>query len=342
MTAGLLIALSLSLALEACAGCADDGDDGGLTETGEDSLPQDSASPDSPVPDSPQDSAEPDSGDSAEPVHTGETGGPECVDYSDWQEQSGICDDPPTASNTGEGGYWDDIYPEHSSLPDDLHDRIAGHVSQSSDSLWEAFPLTDAQADGTVWEIYSHNPHGEQPYVYQFEADQCGQYDGEGDCYNREHSWPSSWNNEESPAVTDLFQVYPTDGYVNGMRSNHPFGEAERSEWTSENGSQRGDSRVCGYEDTVFEPIDAYKGDLARTYFYMALRYRGEDDSWSDNAMVQGAAIRAEAEAMLRAWHWNDPVSDKEIARNNAVFAIQGNRNPFIDHPDWVCHVQDF
>jgi endonuclease I len=90
----------------------------------------------------------------------------------------------------------------------------------------------------------------------------------------------------------------------------------------------------------VFEPIDEYKGDLARTYFYVSVAYMGA--SWSSNQMVSGAKLNADAEAMLRAWHAADPVSSKETARNAAVEDVQGNRNPFIDHPEWVELITDF
>jgi hypothetical protein len=139
--------------------------------------------------------------------------------------------------------------------------------------------------------------------------------------------------------VSDLFQVYPTDGYVNGKRGNYPFGETNNPTWTSSNGSELGPCFNTGYTGTVFEPIDAYKGDLARTYFYMATRYLGEDGNWAGSPMVDGAEPKEWALAMLLNWHLNDPVSQKEIDRNDSIYILQGNRNPFIDHPEYVGYI---
>jgi hypothetical protein len=120
---------------------------------------------------------------------------------------------------------------------------------------------------------------------------------------------------------------------VNNRRGNYPFGETKTPSWTSDNGSKTGTSSWPGFTGIVFEPIDEYKGDFARTYFYMATRYYGEDAGWTGSEMVSGAQPRPWAKEMLLAWHRKDTVSHKEINRNNAVFAYQKNRNPFIDKP---------
>ena len=236
-------------------------------------------------------------------------------------------------------GYYDDIDPEAANLKSDLHQLISQMDTVGYDSLWDAFEDTDDDGSGRVWDIYSDNPGGSDPYSYWFN-DECGQYDSEGDCYNREHSWPTSWTGEDGRMKSDLFHVYPTDGYVNNRRDNHPYGVVDDVHWESENGSLLGDCLHGSQTVRVFEPIDAYKGDLARTYFYVAVAYMGS--SWSSNEMVSGARIDADAEAMLRAWHASDPVSGKETSRNQAVYSLQDNRNPFIDHPEWVDLITDF
>jgi endonuclease I len=219
-----------------------------------------------------------------------------------------------------------------------LHAIIDDHTVLSYSELWTAFRSTDKRADGTVWDMYSDIPGEDPPYVYTFVTDQCGNYSGEGSCYNREHSFPKSWFNDvsTSPMYTDLFHLYPTDGYVNGKRSNYPFGETDRASWTSLNGCELGPSSVNGYSGTIIEPIDTYKGDFARTYFYMATRYYGEDGGWTGSPMVDGAQLEPWSREMMLRWHNDDPVSSKETARNDAVYALQGNRNPFIDHPEYV------
>ena len=218
-----------------------------------------------------------------------------------------------------------------------LHAIIDNHSPQSYSYLWTAFKTTDKKPDGTVWDMYSDNPYGAEPYVYTFGDDQCGNYSGEGSCYNREHSFPKSWFGGEIPPMTsDLFHLYPTDGKVNGNRSNHPFGETNSPDWTSLNGSKVGSCSVAGYSGTIFEPIDEYKGDFARTYFYMATRYYGEDSGWPGSDMVDGSQLKPWAEDMLLLWHNDDLVSQKELDRNDAVYGFQGNRNPFIDKPEYV------
>lgn len=219
-----------------------------------------------------------------------------------------------------------------------LHDIIDGHSSQSYDALWSHFYSTDRKSNNKVWDMYSDVPSGTPAYEFTFYTQQCGSYDEEGDCYNREHSFPASWFNDGSPMYTDLFHLVPTDGYVNNMRGNYAFGEVNSPTWTSTNGSKRGPNAYTGYSGTAFEPIDAYKGDFARNYFYMMVRYYGSMGSW-DGPMMSGGDLAPWALNMLRDWHLADPVSQKEIDRNNAVYAIQGNRNPFIDYPDWVCSI---
>ncbi|NQT97487.1 MAG: endonuclease [Candidatus Marinimicrobia bacterium] len=220
-----------------------------------------------------------------------------------------------------------------------LHDIIDNHTSVSYTSLWTHFQSTDRKSNGKVWDMYSDVPGGTPPYEFTFVNDQCGNYSAEGDCYNREHSWPRSWFNDVAPMNTDLFHLYPTDGYVNGRRGNYPYGEVGSTTWTSQNGSKVGSCSYPGYTDTVFEPIDEYKGDIARTYFYMSVRYYNEDSGWVGSPMTNGAQLDPWALAMLMDWHTADSVSDKELDRNDAVYAIQNNRNPFIDRPYFVDNI---
>jgi endonuclease I len=217
-----------------------------------------------------------------------------------------------------------------------LHGIIDGHTVLSyTPGVWNAYQTTDLKANGKIWDMYS-------VYEYTFETDQnSGSTPGsEGVDYNREHSWPQSFFNKATPMVTDLFHVYPSDTYVNGKRSNYPYGEVSSASYTSTNGSKLGTARSgLGYTGTVFEPIDDYKGDFARTYFYMATRYYTEDGSWLDWAMADGVELKQWAIDMLLQWHENDTVSTKEINRNDAIYALQYNRNPFIDHPEYVSYI---
>ncbi|HRZ43386.1 MAG TPA: endonuclease [Bacteroidales bacterium] len=221
-----------------------------------------------------------------------------------------------------------------------LHQIIRNHSQQTYSSLWIHFQKTDKKSTGEVWDIYSDIPGGTPAYTYQFVTNQCGSYSQEGDCYNREHTVPSSWFNDAYPMYSDIFHLYPTDGFVNGKRSNYPYGTVNAPTWTSTNGSKLGPSASPGYTGTVFEPIGSYKGDLARTYFYMLVRYLDVMQGWS-SPMFAGDSLTTWARNMLLQWHYQDTVSQKEINRNDSVYAIQGNRNPFIDHPEWVAAIWD-
>lgn len=233
-------------------------------------------------------------------------------------------------------GYYDDAQGlSGQPLRSALHDIIDDHDSQSYSSMWGHFESTDNKGSNTVWDIYSDVPGGSPAYTFQFGSDQCGNYGAEGDCFNREHSFPQSWYGGGAPMKSDFFHVYPTDGYVNGQRSNHPFGEVDNPFWTSTNGSRSGMNVFPEYAGNVFEPIDEYKGDLARSYFYILTRYMDVSGSWS-SPMLSAGDLSAWAEELLVFWHQNDPVSTKEVDRNNAIHDIQDNRNPYIDHPEWV------
>ena len=210
-----------------------------------------------------------------------------------------------------------------------LHNIIKGHHEVSYGGLLDAFAYTDCKPNGKIWDIYSN-------IEYSLNTGLCGDYAQEGDCWNREHTWPQSWFNDQTTPRCDLFHVYPTDGYVNNRRGSLPYGEVNNPTYTSGNGSKLGKCSTAGYNGTVFEPIDEYKGDIARSYFYMSVRYYSEDDSWSTSSMTNKSVIKDWAMTMLLRWSDEDPVSQKEIDRNNAVYGYQNNRNPFIDHPEYA------
>ena len=153
-----------------------------------------------------------------------------------------------------------------------------GHTQNNYDDLYTYYYSTDRFPNtNKVWDIYSMDGNGNAQYYYYFNnGDECGTYNSEGDCYNREHTVPKSWFNNQQPMYADLFMVVPTDGYVNNRRSSYPYGEVGNPTWTSTNGSKLGDCITPGYSGTVFEPIDAYKGDIARIYFYVATRYKNQ------------------------------------------------------------------
>ena len=196
--------------------------------------------------------------------------------------------------------------------------------------------------DGTILDMYSENPSGTDPYNYNHGSKKCGNQSSEGDCYNREHLVPQSSFNSAFPMQSDIHHVIPSDGRVNNFRGSYPFGNVASANWTSQNGSKRGTSAMSGYSGTVFEPIDEFKGDIARALLYFVVRYEDTVKSYSSFAMFDGSnenenAFFPWAIDVLLDWHNNvDPVDQRERDRNVAAYAFQNNANPFVDHPEYA------
>ncbi|KPH10904.1 endonuclease [Chryseobacterium sp. ERMR1:04] len=221
-----------------------------------------------------------------------------------------------------------------------------GHQDKGYNGLWTAYKTTDIdknyENDGSILDIYSEIPNGPDPYKYTPGTNQCGTYSVEGNCYNREHVIPQSLFNQASPMVSDINFIRATDGKVNGMRSNYPYGKVGTATFTSKNGSKLGSSVSSGYSGVVFEPINEFKGDVARMILYFVTRYQSKLSTFSSGNMLGSTAfpgLQTWELNVLLAWHNQDPVSQAEINRNNASYAYQGNRNPFIDNPNYVNQI---
>ncbi|WP_136666735.1 endonuclease [Flavobacterium sp. H122] len=239
-------------------------------------------------------------------------------------------------------GYYSTATGTGYTLKTQLYNIIKGHTDRGYSGLWTTYSTSDRdnqyENDNSIIDVYSENPTGTDPYKFTYSTSQCGTYSVEGDCYNREHMIPQSVFNSVAPMVSDAHFIPPTDGKVNGMRSNYPHGNVATASWTSKNGGKLGSSAVSGYSGTVFEPINEFKGDIARMYFYFATRYENTVAGYPYD-MFNGTSNQVFTTAfrdMLLAWHAADPVSAREVARNNAIYARQGNRNPFIDNPSYV------
>ena len=237
-------------------------------------------------------------------------------------------------------GYYDSAEgKEGYELKTALYNKIKGHTSVSyTPGVWNAFYTTDVRDDGYVWDTYSDCD-------FTLGDDQDHGSGGTSECefYNREHSFPRTWfGGEVAPMNTDLFHIMPTDKYVNNQRGNLEYGEVSSPTSTFNNGSKIGTNTYGSFSGTVFEPIDVYKGDFARNYFYMATRYEDVISTWPGSGMLDGSSDQCFEEwalDMLIEWHTNDPVSQKELDRNDAIYAIQHNRNPYIDHPEYVNYI---
>ena len=245
------------------------------------------------------------------------------------------------------------------------------------DSVWLAFKHTDLRSDGYIWEIYS-----DCEFIY--EKDRTSNTTQTGECkgYNREHAMCQSWfgttslagkemsSSKKNSPGSDIFHIYPTAYGMNSRRGNRPYGEVNVATYTSLNGTKYGSPKSISVTNTVaganvegkismstnvLEPVDEYKGDIARSYFGTMVKWAGE---WAFNKAEEGrvifdASIDADTHygpennygltpygvAMLLKWHRQDPVSQKEVDRNNGIQLTQGNRNPFIDYPYLVEYI---
>ena len=248
-----------------------------------------------------------------------------------------------TALAAAPGHYYTSAYGKSDeALMSALRDIIYNHTKVSYTSgLLRAFAVADTDDDGYIIDIYSNCRYS------TCDNGSSASHVGEG--YNREHSFPRSWfGGEVDPMNTDVFHIYPTDIRVNSQRGNHPYGVcANGTRLSYGNYVAKGKLGRCtypGYTGDVFEPDDEYKGDLARSYFYMVTCYKEELPSWPGSAQLDYAKNKYKAFSswtinMLMEWTRLDPVSEKEIKRNEAVYGIQGNRNPFIDHPELAEYI---
>ncbi|WP_299899509.1 endonuclease [uncultured Aquimarina sp.] len=230
----------------------------------------------------------------------------------------------------------DGLSPEFQSTDPGYSGLYTTYVTSDSDSYYEN--------NGSVLDMYSENPTGADDYEYTHFTDQDPGTGGtsEGEFYNREHIIPQSVFNQVTPQRSDAHFVVPSDKFVNGARGSFPFGRVETANLTTTNGSKRGNNLnsgySAGYTSTVFEPIDEFKGDIARMHFYFATRYEDDVASYS-YSMFNGTSDQVFDQTFLNiliTWHNQDPVSTREMDRNNAIFGRQNNRNPFIDHPEYV------
>ena len=240
-------------------------------------------------------------------------------------------------------GYYDFTIVSPSRLFSDLRTTINhDYHTIGYDGLKAAYAEVDVRDDGYIQDIYSDNTNYTLSDAYK-------NYSKEGDSWNREHTIPQSWwGKGTSNQGCDIFIVYPSDGYVNGKRSNYPFGEVDSATYESHGGfCKLGTSSFAGYNGTVFEPNDRWKGDMARVYFYALTKWSGaynwtKDNGgtvvFSGNQNVNHGLTNYALNLFLK-WHHDDPVDEWERGRNDRAYKHQNNRNPYIDNPDWVDYI---
>jgi endonuclease I len=235
-------------------------------------------------------------------------------------------------------------------LKTQLYNIIKGHSDQGYSGLYTTYLTSDKdfyyENNGTLLDMYTENPTGpECEFTYGINQDDGTSGTSECQKYNREHLIPQSVFGSSTPMYSDAHFVVPADKYINGQRGDFPFGKVNVANNTYTNGTKRGSNLnsgySAGYSGTVFEPIDEFKGDIARMLLYFATRYENLVASWNYSMFnnTSDQVFTSNAINVLLTWNNQDPVSPREIARNNAVYARQNNRNPFIDHPEYAMNI---
>lgn len=270
-----------------------------------------------------------------------------------------------------------DVRKSNEALIEDLNNLLSSYTSDVTyNGLWTAYPTTDGGLFGCtpgnpttntapkVFDIYRTTKQGDAcwsggvtpkttpPTPNNPDDQRCSGvgYSKIGDCYNREHVWPQSAFNSASPAYADLHHVFPTDGKLNNERATFAHGVVRGATADSE-GNKKGpcqDAPIVAPATTAptcFEPADIVKGDIARAYFYMSVRYRGllkAKEVVASNTGITSWNLEPWFETTMRAWAKADPPSVDEKKRNELVYQLQKNRNPFIDHPEWLDKIANF
>ncbi|GAB4330912.1 MAG: hypothetical protein Kow00127_22970 [Bacteroidales bacterium] len=209
-----------------------------------------------------------------------------------------------------------------------LHEIINDHIEYSYNDLRD-FILKDTDED-------PDNPNN-IILLYTGRSQNKNTFGGGPDDWNREHVWAKSHGDfgNSPPCGTDAHHIRPTDASVNSSRGNKDF----------DNGGQpHPEATGCKFDDDSWEPRDEVKGDVARMIFYMAVRYEG-DNGEPDLEVVDAVNTAPAPEhgkfSTLYQWHLQDPPDDFEMNRNEVVYSYQQNRNPFIDHPEFLVQIYD-
>lgn len=255
----------------------------------------------------------------------------------------GFAQIPPGYYNTATGtGY---------TLKTQLFNIINDHNDRGYAGLYVTYATSDIDSyyenNGSMLDMYTENPTGpECEFIYGGGLQDDGTL-GNNECerYNREHIIPQSVFGSATPMYSDAHFVVPSDKYVNAQRGDLPFSKVNVPNNTYSNGGKRGSNLnsgySAGYNGTVFEPIDEFKGDIARMILYFATRYEDLVAGWS-YTMFNGTSTQVftnQSLNVLLTWNAQDPVSQREIDRNNAIYTRQNNRNPFIDNNNYVTQI---
>lgn len=233
----------------------------------------------------------------------------------------------PNTVSSGYAGYYDDaIGKTGEELKTALNEIISTNDQLNYDQVWDALQVTDQDPNNSENVVLHYSGRSQA-------KDSNG---GDADQWNREHVWAKShgdFGTEVGPG-TDIHHLRPTDVSVNSERGNKDFDMG---------GSEVEEAPGNFTDDDSWEPRNAVKGDVARMIFYMAVRYDGDDgfaDLELNDKVENGEAPFMGRQSVLMQWHNEDPPDEFEQRRNQVIFdQFQHNRNPFIDHPEWVKEI---
>lgn len=234
------------------------------------------------------------------------------------------------AGSAADGGDLDKYYAaaqgkEGAALLRELHLIVrTGHVDRGyAQARNELFgEIDDLDGDDRVPDLFTGELRG--PITDKNNAYQKG--------FNTEHTWPQS-KGATGIAQSDLHHLRAADVKTNEMRGHHPYGDVVKAVWTVGSGVDQAKLGVDSLGETVFEPHAASKGDIARGLLYFYTRY-----SMSRTQDFTLENFKHELPTLLK-WNAEDPVTPDEVLRNDAVQRVQGNRNPFVDHPEFIQEI---
>ncbi|BBA22446.1 Putative extracellular nuclease, EndA/NucM family [Mycoplasmopsis bovirhinis] len=224
-----------------------------------------------------------------------------------------------------------------STLASKNYDGLKGFYDQ-----YAAFKDAFYENNNSILDIYSENPNGADPYEYTTYSSSAGSSaSNEGQGMNREHLIPQSWFNKATPTVHDAHFVWPSDIRVNALRANYPHGNVVTTRTTTQNGAKLGTDQES---NTVFEPVDAFKGDIARAYFYFMITHKDKLVDTQNHIFLNQYSntslyLKQTYFNYYLQWDINDYVSKFDVVRNNETYKYQNNRNPFIDYPDLILKI---
>jgi endonuclease I len=244
-------------------------------------------------------------------------------------------------------GYYDSLdYSSPEAFRNSLHDIIDAHIkipyTASSTDTWNVLELADQDPNnsGRIIDVYKNTS-----YI---------KHGAGNDDYNREHTWPKSYgfpiDGSSNMPYSDCHMLMLCDVTYNSARSNNIYDDCTSSCYSYPAANYNGEYGVNYRNWDVWETWIGRRGDVARAQFYADIRYSG-DISYEpdliltdDTSLIVAVSQNADVAYMgvmqtLIQWHYDDPVDERERRRNDMVYIYQRNRNPFIDHPEFVAMI---